>query len=324
MTIEEFFKDLSSKLELTKTEADIISRKHNWLREKLCAGLPVEDDFLTGSYSRNTMIRPKGNDKFDVDSFLVFSKQDYGEKDLPELLKIVKTALDKIKDQDSDILKIDDKQRRSIGVIYKNNFQIDIVPAIEIEKGKKYKIWDKRSREALESNPKLHSESLTAANDASASGSIKRLVPIVKLLKSWSHEKCNYIKSFHLELLAVQILKDEEIKSFSSGIGKFFNTATAYLEKSSLKDPANPENIIDSYLDEDGTRGGLLELVTGEIKIVNKALELEANGDGDKAITEWRKIFESGKDSNKGGDAKPVSKGPTYINRTPPKPWCYV
>src|SRR3989344_2938956 len=142
MTIEEYFKGLASKQEVTAKEQDYISKKHNFLREELKKRLQVEDDFLTGSYSRNTMIRPNGKDKFDVDFFLVFNKKDYGEKNLPDLIKIVQGALIEIKKEDEDILEIKD-QKRSMGVIYKENFQIDVVPAIEIKESNRYKIFDK-------------------------------------------------------------------------------------------------------------------------------------------------------------------------------------
>ncbi|MBI2356135.1 MAG: hypothetical protein HYV13_02945 [Candidatus Doudnabacteria bacterium] len=319
MTTEEFFKSLAGKIELTQSEADKIAKKHNWLREKLCEKLSVEDDFLTGSYARNTMIRPKDGEKFDADFFLAFSKQEYGESELADLLKTVKVALYEIKSGDSDIEKIDDKQRRSIGVIYKDNFQIDVVPAVQIEKDKLYKIFDKRTQTAVNSNPKLHSKNLTDANDATASNLAKRLVPIVKMLKFWKREKCDYLKSFHLELLAVETLKDEEITSYSAGIAKFFNSVDL---QSPLTDPANEENIIDTYLDEDGTRDDLLSLIADERKTANEAMELEEKGDDDGAVAKWKKIFEKDGDENKISGSSPIKTGPVVINRGPAKPWC--
>lgn len=316
MTTEEFFKVLASKIELTQSEADKIAQKHNWLREKLREKLSVEDDFLTGSYARNTMIRPKGDEKFDVDFFLAFNKEDYGESELDDLLQEVKSALDEIKSGDMDIERIDDKQRRSIGVIYKDNFQIDVVPAVQIEKDKLYKIFDKRTQAAVNSNPKLHGKNLTAANDATASNSTKRLVPIVKILKSWRREKCDYLKSFHLELLAIKTLYDSQITSYSAGIAKFFNSVDV---QSSLTDPANAENVIDAYLDEDGTREELSSLIAKERKVANEAVELEKNGDNDGAIAKWKEIFESGGEDKSGGyNFRP--SGPTIINN-PPKQW---
>ncbi len=322
MTTEEFFKELASKLELTKSESDQISRKHNILREKLREKLSIEDDFLTGSYARNTMIRPKDDNKFDVDFFLAFSKEDYGESELPDLLSMVKSALEQIKNDDVDIEEIQE-QKRSIGVIYKDNFQIDVVPAIQIEKDKRYKIFDKSTLQAVESNPKLHSSSLTSANETSESGGVKRLVPIVKLLKSWKREKCDYVKSFHLELLAVEILGGEEISSYSQGLAKFFANAAQNLQSAGMKDPANESNVIDEYLDNDGTRTKLLGLINEENKIAEKAVKLENESSDDDAVEEWKKIFAEKGDNNSSKN-QPYSSGPTFINRSPSKPWCNV
>lgn len=318
MTTEEFFKELAGKLELTKSESDRISRKHNILREKLREKLPVEDDFLTGSYARNTMIRPKDDNKFDVDFFLAFSKKDYEESELPDLLSIVKNALEQIKNDDADIEEIQE-QKRSIGVVYKENFQIDIVPAIQIEKDERYKIFDKNTLQAIESNPKLHGSNLTSANETSDSSGVKRLVPIVKLLKSWKREKCDYVKSFHLEMLVVEILGGKEISSYSQGLVNFFANAVQNLQSAGMKDPANESNIVDEYLDNDGTRTKLLGLVNEEKKIAEKAVKLEKEGNDDEAVKEWEKIFESS-DDNKNSNYGYRSNGPTII-RNPSKPW---
>lgn len=318
MTTEEFFKDLASKLELTKSESDKISQKHNELREKLREKLSVEDDFLTGSYARNTMIRPKDDKKFDVDFFLAFSQKDYGETELPDLLGMVKNALEQIKNNDADIVEIQE-QKRSIGVIYKDNFQIDVVPAIQIEKDKRYKIFDKSTLQAVESNPKLHGSNLTSANEASESGGVKRLVPIVKLLKFWKWEKCDYVKSFHLEMLAVEILGGEEISSYSQGLAKFFANAEQNLQSAGMKDPANEDNIIDEYLDDDGTRAKLLGLIGEENKIIENAVKLENEGENGEAVKEWKKIFGKS-DEDKGDSLNFQPSGPTIIHN-PSKPW---
>ena len=322
MTVEEYFKSLANKQEIKQEEQDFISQKHNFLREKLREKLTIEDDFLTGSYGRNTMKRPTGDEKFDVDFFLVFNKKNYGEKELPDLLKEVKDALDEIKGLDEDILEVDDKQKRSIGVIYKNNFRIDVVPAIEIEKDKHYKIFDKKTQQAVESNPKLHGENLTSANEATASGSVKRLVPIIKILKCWKALKCDYVKSFHLELLVTEILKSEEIKSFSFGLGKFFNDAGDWLLEAGFPDPANEENVIDEYLDDDETRNDLLVLIAEEKKLASNTLRLEKSGDFNGAIEIWKKLFEPAEDESfrKGGfDGYTTKELSIHVKAT--KPW---
>lgn len=319
MSPEEYFTKLLGALNLTDKEREQISEKHISLREKLRENLPVEDDFLTGSYPRNTMIRPNGDDKFDVDFFLAFSNDDFGEYELPKLLEMVKDVLEKIKDDDPDIVNVTE-QNRSIGVEYRGDFQIDVVPAIEIEKDVLYKIFDKKSRQPVESNPKLHGKNLSDANESTEFGSQRRLVPIIKLLKSWKRDKCDYVKSFHLELLAVEILKDEPIETVSSGLTKFFKASGAHLQDASLTDPANDKNIIDAYLDEDGTREMLLKLVDQERQRSENASQFENDGENENAVKEWKSIFES--DDGKMNSKMPKPGGPVVIESSPAKPWC--
>jgi hypothetical protein len=321
MSPEEYFNELLANLNLSSQEIDQISKKHLSLRERLRELLPITDDFLTGSYPRNTIIRPIGQDKFDVDFFLVFSNDTFGAYELPKLLEVVKIALEKIRDEDSDIVKIQ-QQNRSIGIEYRGNFQIDVVPAIEIEKDRLYKIFDKKTRQPIDSNPLLHGKHLSEVNRNTECNSVKRLVPIIKLLKSWKREKCDYVKSFHLELLAVEILQENLITSFSSGITRFFSSGMNYLQDVSLVDPTNTENLIDEYLDNDGVRGQLLELIAKEREIAENALYLEEVGEKEKAISEWKKIFSWGDDS-KNVATSLIPRVPTIIT-TPPKQHCNV
>lgn len=317
MSVEEYFKDVLDEIsiKLDDKERELIQKKHNILREKLNEYLDIRDDFLTGSYARATLIKPKNSDdKFDVDVFVAFSNDDYGEKELEELREVTIKALKDIKDKypELGITAINENQRRSVGLEFGSNFQIDVVPSIELEKDVNYKIFDKISLKPVKSNPKLHNEKLKEANEKSSSGTIKKLVPIIKILKSWKREKCDYLKSFHLEMLAIKILGNTSIQSFSQGIGKFFSNIEKYTQEACLKDPANEENIIDEYLDEDDNRNQLLLLIEKEKRIAERALELEKEEEEEKAIKEWIKIF--------GGTG--VYKGKSVIiKHNPPKPW---
>ncbi|MBI4085669.1 MAG: hypothetical protein HY433_00250 [Candidatus Liptonbacteria bacterium] len=291
MTLNEFFESLLGRinLKIDDNERKLIQEKQNALREKLREKLPLKDDFLTGSYARETIIKPKDDEEeFDVDFFIAFDNEDYGDKELSELHDLTANALKEIKDENKDlgVTEIDEKQRRSIGIRFGSNFQIDVVPAIEIEKDKLYKIFDKRTLKPVKSNPKLHGKLLTEANEKTGG----KLVPVVKMLKAWKREKCDYVKSFHVELLAVKILGNGKMDSFSSGLGTFFAKASEYLKESCLKDPANSEMCVDGYLDDDGTRGALLTLLATENDLATRALELEKAGKED-AVKEWQKVF---------------------------------
>ena len=122
--------------------------------------------------------------------------------------------------------------------------------------------------------------------------------------------------------MAVEILQENPITSFSSGIARFFSSARYYLQDVSLVDPANTENIIDEYLDKDGVRGQLLELIAKEKELAEYALILDEIGENEKAVSEWKKIFSSGDDS-KNSATSLMPRVPTIIT-TPPKQHCNV
>jgi len=325
MTTSEYFKSLldNINLKMKDEERQLIEDKQNSLRESLNEILPLEDDFLTGSYARHTIIKPKGaNDKFDVDVFVAFSNDDYGEAELAELHKLVVSALEDIKVNKPKlgITKINTSQRRSVGVEFGNNFQVDIVPAIEIEKGNLYKIFDKRTLKPLRSNPKIHGELLSKANERTG----QMLVSIIKILKSWRRNKCDYVKSFHLELLATEVIGSKKIESYTQRLVDFFVNGHPKLKTACLKDPANPkgDSYVDAYLDDDGTRQKLLNLVSVEAQIAKLAMELEKEGRLDEAVEEWEKIFSDDFSNNENASDNNVNLPPRPAPgpHTPPMP----
>jgi hypothetical protein len=173
-------------------------------------------------------------------------------------------------------------------VEFGNNFRIDVVPSIEIEKDKLYKIFDRRTLKAIKSNPKLHAALLSEANEKTGG----RLVPVIKILKGWKRVKCDYVKSFHIEMLALDILGNAEISSYAEGVAKFFSDAGSKLQKASLADPANKEHYIDAYLDDDGNRQRLLGIIATEDDAACRALDAEKRENGDP-VKEWESIFEN-------------------------------
>jgi len=283
-TQEQFDKYLANHLNLTKEDIKKV-QVHIELREKLETKLEFkgkDDDetysFLTGSYSRNTAIRPPK----DVDFFIVLNDKKYGDLKPSELLNLLEKTLKEIL-PDITIF----QQTHSVTIEYDEEFSIDVIPAFEIN-SELYKIphVSEKSDSWLESNPKIHGEKLTESNDT-VNG---LLVPLVKLLKAWKRDKCSYVKSFHLELLAIEIINNSDIESYANGINLFFDSASNYLENSCIVDPANSDNFVDNYLTDD-ERGSLKYLINAEATIAQNAVNLENNGKTDEAIKEWDKIF---------------------------------
>ena len=158
----------------------------------------------------------------------------------------------------------------------------------------------RRTCESIRSNPKLHGQMLTVANRNNNG----LLVPLVRVLKAWKRAKCDYVKSFHIELMVVEIFQDKSIESISEGLEIFFEMASDYFKHRCLKDPANSEMFIDEYLDRDGNRDKVCSLVEEEVGIVKNARVKERDGDDDDAIMEWRKLFFDSKCRSGGGNTQ--------------------
>lgn len=212
----------------------------------------------------------------------MLSDEDYGDLSPRSLLNLLEDTLNEIL-PDSSIF----QQSHSVTIEYEEDFGIDIIPAFEINENM-YKIPHvaEDSESWLDSNPRIHKETLTKANKELKG----RLVPIIKLLKSWKRDKCEDIKSFHLELLAIRLFSDTSIESYAEGTQCFFNRAGELFLRACLTDPANDGNLIDDYMTDDERRL-VIELIEKEKEVANRAIELEKAGNIDAAISEWDRIF---------------------------------
>lgn len=296
MTTEEFLEKYLDQISLhiKDEEVELIKAKHRGLREALVEELALVDHFLTGSYRRGTIIKPlKLSEKFDVDVFIVFSSEKYAESDLKELRGLTIAALNKIKEEKKDlgITEIIEEQRKSVGVSFGSDFQIDIVPSIEVEPKEKYKIFDRRTGKAVVSNPKKHGKRLREASEQTESGGVQRLRSVVRMLKAWKRDKFPDLKSFHLELLVVEILGDTELESYSQALHIFFQEAESYLQEPCINDPGNSTQSIDSYLDEDDLRDDLLQVVRQDKEAADEAWNYSQQDDDVEAIKAWKKVL---------------------------------
>ncbi len=63
------FEKFRQNLEITDLQSSTVSTRHTAIRNHMATELTVQDDFLSGSYSRSTMIAPLN--KADIDIFVV-------------------------------------------------------------------------------------------------------------------------------------------------------------------------------------------------------------------------------------------------------------
>lgn len=195
-TIAQAFATFFPALQLTDSEQRDASAQHIYLREQLQQRMSVQDNFLTGSYARNTAVRPLN----DIDVFLVLTPTStLNTRSSPDrVLTEVKHVLETIYDG-----KTARKQARSVNIEFAGTgIAYDVVPAFSTDNDV-YTIPDAEASTWIRTNPRIHAQMSTDANERAA----KKLKPLLKAVKHANNRSGNPARSFHLEVLTWKVLQ---------------------------------------------------------------------------------------------------------------------
>lgn len=283
-TILSAFQKLKENLEPTGLQKETISTRQNSVREVVENDLDVLDSFLTGSYSRSTMIAPLK--EADIDIFIVLHSKYFHQYNNGQnggqagLLDLVRRTLRKTYTKTPDI----SKNGQAVTIQF-TDFMVDVVPGFE-RQGGGYLIPNSVSKSWIPTNPKKHVEIVSNANIAHSGD----LVPLIKMIKGWNKNSGNYFNSFHLEVLALQVLGGVKISDFPSGMRYFFDKSRDLITKKNL-DPAGYGGDVGSYIN---TQEKIQEAVAKFQLAYDRAIKAEDyNNRGyiREAFEMWRKIF---------------------------------
>ncbi|HEX8704771.1 MAG TPA: nucleotidyltransferase [Myxococcaceae bacterium] len=204
--VKDALEQLVQSVELKPTEQERVTKQYQEMQKQLRERLGPQTDFLSGSYSRNTSIRPL----HDIDIFVVMGAagvappltmdslmgQSRRGTTPDEALKQVRQALKEAwPNKDLPIL-----QAHSVHTEFSGSgIAFDVVPAFEFPGGKGYLIPERESGQWIHTNPKVHEALSTQANERSG----KYLKPLLKLVKLWkSRHAAGLLRSFHLEVMS--------------------------------------------------------------------------------------------------------------------------
>lgn len=282
-TIEAAFDQFKSNLEITDLQTATVSTRQQNVRDAVSEELQILDSFLTGSYSRHTMISPLK--EADVDIFVVldntyfhhYNGQNGGQAGLLDLLK---RALKRTYPQTPDI----SRNGQAVTITF-TDFIVDVVPAF-YRKGGGYLIPNSIYQSWISTDPKKHIEIWTAENNAHNSN----LVPLIKMIKAWNRTINSFFQSFHLEVMALQILHNVRISNYSSSVRFFFDRGRIYVTKKN-PDPAGYQGDVGAYLN---TQQRIDDAVSRFQTAYKRALQAEKWANTSYITTakqEWRKIF---------------------------------
>lgn len=245
-------------------DASFDNLKANLMEEE--SGLSVKEVFISGSYQRDTIIKPLN----DIDLFAVIEYDDYmenGGKPNP------KTVLTKFKNYLNDLRDYKDKvkQDRPCVTVCLSDKNFDVLPAIR-ESGALH-IPNADLSGWVFTDPKTHTESLNRINKQRG----YKLKTIIKAIKHWKREYKQNILSFHVEEVAINIFNIYNFTNLEEGIRMWFEHAEGHLSVGRFK----------SY-DEYSKVKEKINKVKGKLQEAKKLLDDKKEGEAKKI---WKDIF---------------------------------
>lgn len=275
-TISEGFSKLLQNLEITDLQESTVSTRQTNVRAVVEAGMTVLDSFLTGSYRRNTMIGPLS--EADVDIFVVLDPKYYDASDPGGLLDRVLRVLKKSYETPAM-----SKNGQAVTIRFKD-FAVDVVPGFCLQGGG-YLIPDSERGTWMETDPTEHVTIWTAANKTHSND----LVPVIKMLKGWNKSR-DLLRSFHLEVLVLNVLDGVRIDSYPSAARYFFAKACDKI-RVKVPDPAGYSDDVAAYINTEAQMASLIKRLEWARKTASEAEALAAQGNISAAYERWNKIF---------------------------------
>jgi hypothetical protein len=280
--VDDAFAKCKTTLEITTTEQNFASSKHADIRGVVRSSWQLDDDFLTGSYRRNT----KTKKLKDVDIFVVIDPNgpQAGLRDqhpsvvLAELRKVLEGKYGNIVvDGFACTIRFGDEDDVA---------SFDVVPAFK-RKGGGWEIPDADRSSWISTNPKVHHEQSTKMNNRCE----ERFVPFVKMIKGINRHFGEPIDpSFLLEVMAHGVV--------STPFGRYQDEIAWFLASASEQvvddwpDPAKIGPVVNGTMSQANRRIAAQKLNDWQ-RIAEKAVRLEDDQQDRAAVEEWRKLFGS-------------------------------
>jgi len=225
-SVREALEKFIQSLELTQKQRDEVSRQHIMVRECLRQRLKSKTDFLSGSYSRHTAIRPL----HDIDIFVVLGDAGSTALTADAALKQVRQALhEEWPNKSLPIL-----QQHSVHIGFSDSgIEFDVVPALQVPGQDVYLIPERQTGQWLRTNPRIHEKLSTQANELAG----KKLKPLLKAVKHWNrHHESSPLGSFHLEVMSYSAFPSPP-EDYLVGLEKLFSHLSQKV-RSACPDPA--------------------------------------------------------------------------------------
>jgi hypothetical protein len=282
-TVTEGFKTLRSSLEITQPQQQAVSGRQQSIREYLKnSKFDINDDFLIGSYARQTMIGPLSD--ADVDIFFVLDSKYYHEAQKNNEPQA--SLLDRVRSLINNKYPSTAVSRNGQAVTIKfTDYYVDVVPGF-LTQSNDYLIPDSVTKRWIYTNPKKHN-AVMAQTNAKLSNNF---IPLIKMIKCWNRNIGSYFSSFHLEVLGTNIFTGLTISDFPSGALTYFNNGILKIDQR-CPDPAGFDDDLGTYLNSAEKKLHAKRLFEKAMNHAQEAILYDGKGKPDLAIAEWKHIF---------------------------------
>jgi hypothetical protein len=278
--VDDAFINLKHNLEITETESRLAQARHDAIREYVREHWSIDDDFLTGSYKRDT----KTKKLKDVDIFMVI------EESGPQG-KYRRQPPGRVLDALCELLqgKWPDAHRDGMAIVIpfgsdEEIMSMEVVPAFH-RTGSGYHIPNPDAGGWIATDPEKHGEASTAKNKQCD----EKYVPFVKMIKAINRELGEPVSpSFLLEVMAMDLVKPP-FGRYQDEVVLFLATAAERIHDG-WPDPGRigPDvNSIMTTAEKDAAAASLREALV----MAESAVDLEDDGQERAAVEQWRRLY---------------------------------
>jgi hypothetical protein len=110
------------------------------------------------------------------------------------------------------------------------------------------------------------------------------------MIKGWNKSHISFLRSFHLETLALQILDNVTISDFLSGVRYYFANGVSLINKEN-PDPAGYGGNVGSYLCPAEIIEEAVDRFQRAFELSSKAESSGKQGHTSQAFAKWRTLF---------------------------------
>lgn len=315
LTIDQSFQKFLTNLNPTNKQLQQIRKTRDSIDtvlvndDRISLNTQKQISFLTGSYSRKTIIRPI----YDIDLYVRIHYGKHAEGQSPmSILRLMARAIRKRYSKNTKI-NID----APCIVVRFQGYKFEIVPAVVYSDDPDlYSIPAPGSKEWMQCYPNVPDKWLSTCNYKNNS----MFIHLIKMLKQWNRNNKVGLRSFHLELLTEKVFGAiTDIYSYPQGIYDWMYYVRNWIGENNspfILEPGKNYAYVDDYLYEKAFRLRFVKKkLDAGLKKAERAWNFYSKSKYPAAKRVWNNMF---------GPKFPVPQAPaltsSYISPKPPPP----